>query len=186
MRGLTRIAATSIAMAVIGLASSGAASASPASTEVMVFADQARAAGLTTSQVATLQNEVDATLAETGGRQVAVNRIEFDGGAIQLAIPGEDTARDLAEPVGALHTCVYKFFCAYSAPNFTGSFMELYTCGTYGMPWASNGSWKNNQTTGVRAKFRDAYGDVIFTTPPAYSARPTNVNWTPVYYITNC
>jgi hypothetical protein len=117
------------------------------------FADQARAAGLSTSQIQLLQREVTAYVAQTGGRQVSANRVEFAGGDITVAVPGQRYAHDLA--TGATATawpsCTYGDFCAYSGTSGSGTKKAYYACQNV-LPFSSGtGSFDNNQTTGTRA-----------------------------------
>lgn len=155
------------------------------------FAAQGAEAGLTASQISGLQAEADTYLAELGGKQVALNRVELPGATINIALPGEAAPRALG--VGVLDVncdggiADYKHFCAYRGQNFTGTHIDMYACGVYDIPesWVGPGSWDNHQTTGTRAKMMNDAGKVIYTTPPAWSWDASG-SWTPVDRMRNC
>jgi hypothetical protein len=65
--------------------------------------------------------------------------------SVTNARSGIETASPETCPVGA--------FCTFASPNFTGHRSEYFECNT----WFSNndnGSWKNDQTAGIRATLR--------------------------------
>ncbi|MBF9069072.1 hypothetical protein [Streptacidiphilus fuscans] len=87
-------------VAALGLAPFGttaSASALPTTTgSVAPFAAQAKAAGLTAAQAASLQAQVGRILAKDGGHQVAANEIALPHGAsVLLPLPGQMHARVL-------------------------------------------------------------------------------------------
>jgi Peptidase inhibitor family I36 len=95
------------------------------------------------------------------------------------------SAAKAAGEVSPLVTCDYGYFCAYSGTNFTGSVIKMYECKSYTIPWSGNGSWINNQSTGTKAKMYGAGGNLIYTTPGAYSSDSSG-DWTSVYNVRNC
>ncbi|AKH83972.1 hypothetical protein AA958_19285 [Streptomyces sp. CNQ-509] len=152
------------------------------------YAAQAEGAGLTTAQAAKLQNKMDRYVARTGGTQVAINKIDLNGkGVVLVPLPGQDRAREISADgdVGALYTCNYYHFCAYSGTYYTGSVIDMYYCRSYSIPWAGNGSWDNNQSTGTRARMYGSSGNLIYTTPGAHSWDAVG-NWTPVFTVRPC
>lgn len=180
------VAVSSALMLILGMTpiSSAANAAPPAASSDEEFAAQARSVGLSDAQAKELQATVDEYMTKTGGVQVAVNKIQVPGADIYVVIPGEEVARDISvqAPISA---CQYQHMCAYSGVNFTGSIIDMYSCGIYSIPWVGNGSWDNNQTTGSRAQFRDINGNVGYTSPGAHSL-DLNAPWGWVYSIRNC
>ncbi len=153
------------------------------------FSAQARGLGLTSAQARSLQSRADGYLAKTGGTQVAVNKIALAGGGVLLlTLPGEQRARDLAAHSSALlaASCPYTYVCAYSAPNFQGDSIQLFTCNTLtSIPWVDNGSWINNQRSTLYARFYRSDYTVGWTSPGGYSSDP-NAPWSWVYYLSPC
>lgn len=183
--GLRRfVCAAAFAVLALGAAPmSSAADVTPAAPE-QDFAAQARQDGLTDAQAKELQGTVDDYMAKTGGKQVAINKIQLDGANLYVVLPGEEVARDLEVrlPISA---CQYRHMCAYSGQNFTGSVIDMFDCGIYNIPWVGTGSWDNNQTTGQAAQFRDSNGNVGYTSPGAHSL-DLSAGWGWVYSIRNC
>ncbi|WP_328342139.1 hypothetical protein [Micromonospora sp. NBC_00421] len=152
------------------------------------FAEQAGTAGLTVAQAEALQSQVDSALARSGGTQVSLNKIDLNGtGTIVLPLPGQDRAREVSASgeVGALYTCSYYHFCAFSGTSYSGSVIDMVSCRSYSIPWGGNGSWKNNQSTGTRARMYGSSGSLIYTTPGAYSSDSVG-DWTPVWTVRPC
>ncbi|MFF0579107.1 hypothetical protein [Streptosporangium saharense] len=156
------------------------------------FAEQGRAAGLTEEQITTLQNSANLYAFTMGGRQVALNKVVIEGKAdVLIALPDEDAPRELSPETGlAAKACTtsganYKHFCAYERPNFKGSYIDMYDCGTYIIRYTGPGSWDNNQTTGTKAKMYDRNGNLSFTTKKAHSQDQTG-NWTYIHTVKNC
>ncbi|MEU1248878.1 hypothetical protein ACFYP0_03590 [Micromonospora arida] len=156
------------------------------------FASQARAGKLSERQAETLQEKVDAYLQKTGGKQISLNEIEINNGKLKVALPGEAHPRDFVNAptsVALASRCLddqYNgWFCAFRSTGFSGDELEWYNCGTYNMPWTGYGSWRNNQTRGTVAKFINASGGVIYSTPGAYSSS-LSYNWTPVFKVKPC
>jgi hypothetical protein len=171
-----------------------AAKAAQSANADQAFATQAKTARITNSQASALKSEVNRYLKKTGGKQVALNKIEVKGnGTLLVAIPGEAHPRDFASGNGArfaadpcLTGAVYSgYFCVYSGTVYSGSYYYWYACGTRGMPWGGNGSWINDQTPGTRATFYNSSGGVYYTTPAPYSSNQS-YNWTPVWNVKNC
>ena len=121
----------------------------PAGAAAAPFAAQARAAGLTVDQARSLQNRVDGYLATNKGTQVAFDKIDLNGtGEIDLAYPGQ---------VHPNFTCYSGDFCGYQLTNYSTSgdhFAKSACDSPVNMAsWSGNGSYWNNQTGSVKAKF---------------------------------
>jgi hypothetical protein len=150
------------------------------------FAGQARSAGLTASQTWELQREVNSYLRKFGGTQVAINQVDFPGGNIVFAVPGERFAHEVTGSPSAsgLHrrdgeNCPYLDFCAFQGTDYSGNAVDLYQCNQWhGTLWTSNGSWKNDQTPGTQAHILYADG-TKYTTPGAWSAN-SDFSWADV------
>lgn len=177
-------------VAVIALAFSASPALAGTMHTATPYAAQARRAGLTTPQAAALQKKVDGYLTHLGGKQVAPNVIDLGGkGSVFVALPGEAHPRDLAN--GALYDpCAGGgadpyYFCAYSGIDWTGTSIAMYTCKSYTIPYAGNGSWDNNQSTGTKARMYNPSGTLIYTTLGARSYDDVG-NWTPVHTVRNC
>lgn len=149
--------------------------------------------GLSARQISRLQQKVDAFIAESGGRQIAANKIAVEGGSVTLTVPGEKYVRDLnGEPNGdspatAAASCPYYNFCGYKGANFTGDQWNRSSCALHEIPdgWNSGGSWINNQSTGTRARMYNKSKTLIYTTPGAYSSDARG-DWGPVWYVRPC
>lgn len=180
--------------AIVVLAAAGAVctvavgTASASQSDAGSFAARASSAGLTTGQIKVLQNEVDAFIAEDGGTQVAINKVDFTGGSILFVVPGQTYAQEVGAGPSAVttgETCPYQYFCAYHGTNYTGTAIELTQCGVWTlMPWTVTGSWKNDQTPGTSAYF-DMTNGTVYRTPGAWSG-DTSYNWAPVLAIEAC
>ncbi|MDG4791734.1 hypothetical protein O7626_38590 [Micromonospora sp. WMMD1102] len=158
------------------------------------FTAQARAAGLSVSQAAGLQAEVDAYLANLAGRgrQVSPNQIDMNGAMLTVTVPGEMHPRQFESsvpvPCDTRSGVDYGYFCAYQKEWGAGAQIAMYNCANYPIPWQTVGSWINNQTTGTRPVlyFSTTPPRPPWTMPPAYAVQLTGVDWTPVGSITNC
>lgn len=186
---ISRFFAVTALAAVLGFTGSATANAAPGVHPD--FAGQGRAAGLTSAQINTLQREANLYLAQLGGKQVALNKIDLNGkGVVRIALPGEDQPRQLGAGVLDVNcdgqAADYRHFCAYRLPNFRGTQIDMFDCAEYVIPdhWA-NGSWDNNQSTGIRARMYNSAGNLIYTTPPARS-RDGSGDWIPVKTVRNC
>ncbi|MEU5695240.1 hypothetical protein [Actinosynnema sp. NPDC020468] len=166
----------------VGLTTAGLAPAD--ATPASGFAAEGRAAGLSAAQIAAVQIEADGYLADLGGRQVALNRIELEGATITIAVPGGSRLAPDPNCDGGIDP---KHFCAYRKPGYTGTNIDMFACGVYDIPesWVGPGSWFNNQTKGTVAEMLNDAGKVIHYTRPAPYGDP-NGNWTPVDRVRNC
>ncbi|MEU1804759.1 peptidase inhibitor family I36 protein [Streptomyces sp. NPDC019937] len=169
-----------------------AAVASPGSS---AFATQSRQAGLTATQSARLQRDVDAVIAESGGRQVAANIVDLgDDASVRLVVPGEKYVRDLATTRGPVTApiqavCPYKDFCAYQGTNYTGHEQRFGECreeNLKGRGWSGSGSWYNNQSKpSMRAKMYGKAGNLVYK-DGGPGSHDLNANWRPVWSIKPC
>jgi hypothetical protein len=196
VRSRTRSAVLTLLGVLLALAaatSTATASTNTASSHP-AFGTQASSLGLTSTQAATLQAEVNGYISKLGGTQVAINKINLNNrGYVLLALPGKQTL--------VPHVCGYGYFCAYSGANFTGDSVNMYYCHRYLIPFTSSwrtgsGSWANNQykNTPTRARItptrarmynRATPRRLIYTTPKPYS-QDKHANWTPVAIVQPC
>jgi len=179
-----------VAVAILALAFSASTASASTADSTSLYASQAKQAGLTTSQAAKLQKEVDRYLAQTGGKQVAANVIDLGHKSLMfVALPGEAHPRDMTNGVlydpCSLGYADYQYFCAYSDIGFEGSSIPMYKCQLYQIPWIANGSWINNQTQGTVAQFLDNNGRVGWQDPGAFYV-DGNAPWYWVHWIRNC
>lgn len=175
-----------VALAVLAVvAGAGTASASTG------FTAQAEAAGLSAEKADALQAKVDAYLVTLKGRgtQVSPNQIDLGGAVLNVTVPGETEPRQLGTSGARVIQCqngtLYGWFCAYQYEYRGGDHIGMYNCDNYFIPWASTGSWENNQTAGTTPRMHyvsGGYGPM----PPAYSRQFTGVGWNGVHSITNC
>lgn len=192
---LSRSAVTMFAALSFVVAGAGVANATASQED---YVAQAKAAGLTTDQATALQAKVDRYLTATGGKQIAPNRIDLNGdGLVSVAVPGEAHPRSLTS--GASTNAVEEspcdygeqraqdgHFCAYEFNDFQGDTVDAFHCVKYSLPgWTGIGSWINQQTPGVRAKFYGKSGNLLLTTPVPNSW-DRNYDWTPVWTIKPC
>lgn len=144
------------------------------------FVAQSQAAGLSADKAGALQAKADAYLAKlgSGATQVAPDRIEVAGSALLLAVPGE---AQRAVP------CPYFNFCAYSLRNFEGDVRFAEDCRfAVSIPWVTtDGSWKNNQTPGTRARVNYLDGTHWYV-PGAYSQQSSGMGWHRVGSVDPC
>ena len=118
------------------------------------FAAQVRSAGLNPSQAQLLQREVAGYLAQTGGTQVSANRVNFAGGSVVVAVPGQRYAHDLAGAAvvpASYSNCLSGDFCAYSGGSGTGTMKSYYICQDVNPFSSGQGSVYNHQTGGAAA-----------------------------------
>ncbi|MGW4201470.1 peptidase inhibitor family I36 protein [Streptomyces sp. NPDC004726] len=153
------IAVSAGAMAVLGLAGPTSASSAEPTALQSTIASQAKLAGLSKSDVAGLQKQIDEQLAATpGGKQIGVNQMSWRGGKaiMTIPLPGEKRARAVGEPAAALGTpnCSYTWTCLYQHSNWDGRRLTWSDCTFENLAnWGFNdqtSSWHNNQTTGTR------------------------------------
>lgn len=178
-----------VAAAVLGLSFGAGAASAGATGAVSPYAAQVKQAGLTATQTAALQDEVDRYLAQTGGKQVAANVIDLGGKHLMyVALPGEAHPRDMTG--GALVDHCWPgvdsgYFCAYAGLNFTGTSIPMYSCARYPIPWTADGSWINNQTMGTVANFLDDSGVSRWNDGGAYN-EDEDAPWYWVHWVKNC
>jgi hypothetical protein len=206
-RGHTRPAlvvgvVAAIAVALILTVLSAPSSAAPSSatpSSAATFAAQARNAGYTSAQVAALQKQVDHYLTVVGGKQVAINEIDYPGGRLLGPLPGEKYARELgaAQPNGVdlgcvepgqyCHGCAYYKFCMFQGPNFSGWRNDLKECTKVGVIWKMMGSWADHQTLGTVTTFYTYYadGEGVWGTTKAPSSS-SRYDWSKVTSIKPC
>ena len=151
---LSRALATGAAIAVTLAVATGPASASAAGARSS-FAAQARSHGLSSAQIGVLQREVNAYIAKYGGNQIAINEVAFTGGNTVFAVPGQKYAYPVTAARAGVNTgpgeiCPYEYFCTFALANFEGSESEFYRCNDT-LKNNNNGSWKNDQTPGIKA-----------------------------------
>jgi hypothetical protein len=133
-------------------ASGGIANAAPGGP----FLNQALRAGLSATQAKVLQAEVDGYVAEYKGKQVSANQVEFPGGRITVALPGEKIARTLSDNIPACWEGIS--FCVYEHALFWGTVFSQWQCNKYidlPMSWYQVGSWRNTQSPGTAALLYD-------------------------------
>ncbi|MFI9388963.1 peptidase inhibitor family I36 protein [Kutzneria sp. NPDC052558] len=167
-----------LAAALLAVGFTGAQAADASS-----FTEQASMAGLSTAQAGELQRQVDAYVAQTGGRQISANKIDLGGGALVVALPGETYARDVAAPL-APPPCYAGDLCLYSGQNYTGSYLYFYKCQTVFVPWYTTGSFNDNQTSGTISTFERI-------SPPGHlryvaKVKVPSINWANIGNITVC
>jgi hypothetical protein len=167
----------------------GAATPSYAPSAKPDFAAQAKAAGLTGPEAASLQKRVDDYLARIGGTQVTINKINLDGKAeLLLTLPGEERAREVDENggVGTAAACDYYSFCAYSQQNQLGNVLSYTYCAyQLEMPFYGYGSYINHQSWYVSAHFYD-YNRVYMYDSLQAPVIVNTFNWSYVSWIKPC
>ncbi|MEN2416707.1 hypothetical protein AABB02_01200 [Streptomyces rimosus] len=185
MSAMLLAAGTFAAASVFGL--TGAASADTGT--VAPFAAQARQAGLTGTQSAQLQAQVDGYVADLGGKQVSANKILVPGGSMVVRAPGQKYAHDLAAgpAKGDIKpACSYGHLCGWAnGAGGNGNSFDYYRCGYYQLPnLVGDGTWVNNQTPGTVGRFYNRDGSERWNTGGAYSSG--TASWTPVWYARPC
>jgi hypothetical protein len=144
------------------------------------FAARARSAGLTSTQVGTLQQQVNTFIGRYGGTRLAINKVAFKGGSILFAVPGHNALDVANTSAGRMvetadsSTCPLGYYCEWSQTGYTGTRAEFYYCQIYSNPFAGyTGSWKNDQTpqgpSGPRVEMLFSDHSVVYTTPPPWS-----------------
>ncbi|TCC54382.1 hypothetical protein E0H73_38675 [Kribbella pittospori] len=134
----------------------GGQSAAAATALASTLRAQTEANHLSSQEARSLQGQVDQVVARTGGTQVAINRVVWDGGDTLIPLPGEAVARELGATTlaGDVYGCHYYQFCTYQTQSFTGMVDRMSSCTWHYTPsWFA--SYVNNQTPGLRAKFYD-------------------------------
>ncbi len=147
-----------------------------------------RTHGLTAAQATTLQHRVDRVVTRTGGVQVAINRVVWEGGDTLVPLPGERRARELGasrlSQRGTIHGCKYLQFCTYTGDDYTGMLDRMQSC-TLHITHGWFRSYVNNQTRGTRARFLLANKQRLSSTKPAPAKGTTSLGLT-TYYIRPC
>ncbi|MCP3821226.1 peptidase inhibitor family I36 protein [Streptomyces sp. A3M-1-3] len=182
------VAATAGAMAVLGVAAPTSASTAPTALESTI-ASEAKQAGLSKSEVAGLQKQIDKQLATTpGGKQIGVNQIAWRGGkaVMTFPLPGEKKARAVGEaavPLGSPN-CRYAWTCLYEHSNWDGRRLTWSDCNFENLAdWGFNDqttSWHNNQTRGTRTTVYNwtgsSWAQLWQSTAPSSSANVGSAN----------
>jgi hypothetical protein len=148
---------------------------------------QAEANDLSPEQARSLQARVDQVVTRTGGTQVAINQVVWDGGDTLIPLPGEKRAHELGVTTrGTVYGCQDYQFCTYGTRHFSGVVDRMSSCGWH----VSHGffqSYVNNQTPGTRAKFYRYYRQFITRTqPPPYSGTVPEWIGHATHYIRPC
>src|SRR5262245_13430975 len=82
--------------------------ADPSAAQKSEFQAQVEANDLSSEQARSLQARVDRVLVRTGGTQVAINQVAWDGGDTLIPLPGEKRARELGVTArGTVRGCAY-------------------------------------------------------------------------------
>jgi hypothetical protein len=136
-----------------------------------------------------LQARVDRVVDRTGGTQVAINQVAWDGGDTLIPLPGEERARELgaASTRGTVHSCRYYQFCTYGQRPFKGVVDRMSSC-TWHVSHGFFVSYVNNQTPGTRARFYNYFGRLIARSQPAFyqDSRFGNGSGHDTHYIRPC
>jgi hypothetical protein len=193
---LSRLFTATAALVVLAAAPAMAQEARPAATDAQRRA-QIEANDLSARQARSLQARVDRVIARTGGTQVAINQVVWDGGDTLVPLPGERRARELGpdstpsalspRSLRESDNCEYYQFCTYFGPYFTGIQTRMVSCVLHDGRGIFQ-SYINNQTPGTRARFYDSAVELIETTPPALMAAPAYdpMDASAVWYIRPC
>ncbi|MDG9701549.1 peptidase inhibitor family I36 protein [Streptomyces sp. DH37] len=125
-----------------------------------VYAAEAGAAGLTARQAARLQDRVDARLADLGvpALQVNYNEIRTEDGSASITLSSPGAAAD--------SSCSSGYLCLWSGDFWDGDKLSFYKCAfrdlsDYGFNDRLT-SYKNNQSSGTRAKFYNWQGSWVY------------------------
>jgi len=190
---LPGILATAAAVCLALTVATGTASASAVGAQPS-FAAQARGSELSSAQAGRLQQEVNTYIAQHGGKQIAINEVAFRGGRIVFAMPGQKYAYPVTTARANIDTgpgevCPVGAFCTFASANFEGSESEFYSCNT----WFTNnynGSWKNDQTSGIKATLRIYNTDTHkYGTDVTCAAYCNDAHWTSgvvIYQVDPC
>lgn len=136
----------------IGVGSGAAVAADQAAPSAeSVYAAEAGAAGLSARQAAQLQDRVEARLAtlKVPAQQVSYNEIRTKDGSASITLPSPGAA--------ASSSCSSGYLCLWAGANWSGDKLSFYKCefrdlGDFGFDNRLT-SYKNNQSSGTRAKF---------------------------------
>jgi hypothetical protein len=142
-----------------------------------VFQAQAEANNLSPEQARSLQAQVDQVVDRTGGTQVAINQVRWDGGDTLIPLPGEARVR---------FTCDQGMFCTFANPNYTGWVDRMSSCVLHISHYEFR-SYINRQTRGTRARFYDIDLNLLSYTKPAPDRGTTSLGgWDETWYIRPC
>jgi hypothetical protein len=165
---LSRLFTATAALVALAAAPAMAHDARPAATDAQ-FRAQIEANDLSPRQARYLQTRVDRVIARTGGTQIAINQVVWNGGDTLVPLPGERRARELGTADARLPSdrCKYYQFCTYYNRNFTGIESRMQSCTLHIDRAGIFRSYVNNQTPGTQARFYDSGYELIRTTQPA-------------------
>jgi hypothetical protein len=172
---LSHLLTATAALVTLAVAPAMAQDARPAATDTRLQA-QIEANDLSPRQARSLQARVDRVIARTGGTQVAINQVVWDGGDTLVPLPGERRARelgsdgapsDLSPPsLRRPGDCQYLQFCTYRLPSFKGIMTRMKSCVLHDARGIFRSYW-NNQTPGTRARFYNSGVELIERSHPA-------------------
>jgi hypothetical protein len=174
---VSRLFTATAALVALAAAPAMAHEGRPAATDAKLRA-QIEANDLSPRQARFLQARVDRVVARTGGTQVAINQVVWDGGDTLVPLPGERRARELgtgaraasdhsSRRLGRPDNCHYYQFCTYYHRNYTGIETRMESCTLHLDRGGIFGSYWNNQTPGTKARFYNSGVELIATTQPA-------------------
>ncbi|MET9509474.1 peptidase inhibitor family I36 protein [Streptomyces flavidovirens] len=125
-----------------------------------MYAAEAGAAGLSARQAAQLQDRVDARLAnlKVPAQQVSYNEIRTKDGSASITLTSPGAAAD--------SSCSSGYLCLWAGDFWDGDKLSFYKCdfrdlGDYGFNDRLT-SYKNNQSSGTRAKFYNWQGSWVY------------------------
>jgi hypothetical protein len=189
---LSRLFTATAALIALAAAPAMAHDARPA-TDARLQA-QIEANDLSTKQAQSLQARVERVIARTGGTQVAINQVVWEGGDTLVPLPGERRARELGRdgtPLErsprAIAGCRYYEFCTYWGADFSGIQTRMRSCVLHDARGIKR-SYVNNQTPGTRARFYNSGVEHIETSHPAQiSVTPIDeMHSSAIWYIRPC
>ena len=142
----------------------------PAAATGLQLRRQVQANSLTPAQARALRARVSRVVTRTGGTQVAINQVVWNGGDTLIPVPGERRARELGgtPKAGTVHGCNYYQFCTYGHRDITGLVDRISSC-TWHVSHGFFVAYVNNQTPGTRARFYDYYRHYLAVSQPAFS-----------------
>lgn len=144
---------------------------------------QAKRAGLSAQERASLQKQVDQVLAHyPKGKQVSANKVQLNGGSVTLRAPGQKVAHNLADGFKAksAYTCNYGHLCM----TVHGHIKDFWKCQTWKLyNWTGDGVFVNNQTPGTVARFYNQDGSQRWSSTAYERGTAT---WDPIWKIKVC
>jgi hypothetical protein len=132
---------------------------------------QAVANDLSPDEARSVQAQIDEVVADTGGTQVAINQVRWDGGDTLVPLPGEAQARELgvAPTAAAAHGCDRDQFCLYENPNYTGIVARMSSCTWHDVGGKYFESYVNGlRPAGTRAHFYRSDLTQVTATKPSF------------------